>query len=223
MGKLIVIEGLDASGKETQTARLFHTMAEAGIAVKKVSFPNYESDSSALIRMYLSGEFGNNPVDVNAYAASSFYAVDRYASYKMEWESFYQQGGIVLADRYTTSNMIHQGCKIADAKERETYLSWLIEYEYFRLGLPQPDLVLFLDMPPAVGMKLMAGRHNKIGGVSKDIHERSRGYLEETYQMALEVAKQQRWSRIGCSEGNQPLPIKTIADDIWSQVQRILE
>lgn len=218
MGKLIVIEGLDASGKETQTGRVFDRLQEAGVQTKKVCFPDYESDSSALIKMYLAGKFGSDPAAVNAFAASSFYAVDRYASYKTQWESFYQEGGLILADRYTTSNMIHQGCKIADLQARSAYLDWLKEYEYGRLGLPQPDLVLFLDMPPAVGMKLMAGRHNKAGGETKDIHERSRSYLEETYRTALEVVRQQGWQRISCSDGENPLPVEEIAQQIWQIV-----
>ncbi|MCI9625265.1 MAG: thymidylate kinase [Clostridia bacterium] len=223
MGKLIVIEGLDASGKETQTGRLFERLQEAGVQTKKVCFPDYESDSSALIKMYLAGKFGSNPAAVNAFAASSFYAVDRYASYKTQWESFYQGGGLVLADRYTTSNMIHQGCKIADLQERSAYLEWLKDYEYGRLGLPQPDLVLFLDMPPAVGMKLMAGRHNKAGGETKDIHERSSSYLEETYHTALDVAQQQSWQRIPCSDGENPLPVEEIAQQIWQIVCQMIK
>lgn len=222
MGKLIVIEGLDASGKETQTDLLHRLLQELGIRTEKICFPDYESDSSALIKMYLAGKFGNDPSDVNAYAASSFYAVDRYASYKMHWEAFYKSGGLVVADRYTTSNMIHQGCKFADVREREAYIEWLKAYEYGRLGLPQPDLVLFLDMPPSVGMKLMEGRHNKAGGEEKDIHERSRGYLEETYRTALEVAWQQEWTRIPCSDGINPLPIEEIARQIWLNVKQMI-
>lgn len=223
MGKLIVIEGLDASGKETQTGLLFEHLQKAGVQTKKVCFPDYESESSALVKMYLSGEFGSDPSAVNAYAASSFYAVDRYASYKVHWEDFYSGGGLVLADRYTTSNMIHQGCKIADLHKRKAYLDWLKEYEYERLGLPRPDLILFLDMPPAVGMKLMAGRHNKAGGETKDIHERSREYLEKTYRTALEVVQQQEWMKIPCSDGENPLPIAEIAQHIWETVWQTIK
>lgn len=223
MGKLIVIEGLDASGKETQSERLLQRLQNENIPTEKVCFPDYESNSSALIKMYLAGEFGSDPSAVNAYAASSFYAADRYASYKMKWESFYHGGGLVLADRYTTSNMIHQGCKIAQGDARNAYIEWLKEYEYERLGLPQPDLVLFLDMPPSVGMKLMAGRQNKAGGETKDIHERSRAYLESTYQTALDVAREQGWHTVACSDGENPLAIEDIAARIWEIVWQTIK
>ena len=157
MGKLIVIEGLDASGKETQTGLLFEHLQKAGVQTKKVCFPDYESESSALVKMYLSGEFGSDPSAVNAYAASSFYAVDRYASYKMHWEDFYTGGGLVLADRYTTSNMIHQGCKIADLHKRKAYLDWLKEWgRNERYSRTQPRLS-GRNLPDCAGSGTAAG------------------------------------------------------------------
>ena len=132
-GKLIVIEGLDSSGKQTQTELLCKALSEKGIPVKKISFPCYDSDSSALVKMYLAGKFGQNAEDVNPYAASSFYAVDRYASFKTDWSEHYNNGGIVVADRYTTSNMIHQAGKISDLVERDKYLKCVtFSYEVCR-------------------------------------------------------------------------------------------
>ncbi|MGL5513007.1 MAG: dTMP kinase, partial [Sporomusa sp.] len=147
-GKLIVIEGTDGSGKATQSKQLVDRLKAEGVLVRKVDYPNYQSQSSALVKMYLNGEFGNRPENLNAYAASAFYAVDRIASYKKEWEEFYLHGGIVIADRYTTSNMIHQAVKITDVGEKKTYLDWLVDFEFTKCGLPVPDTVIFLAMPP---------------------------------------------------------------------------
>ena len=146
MGKLIVIEGLDGCGKSTQLELLPKALEEKGIKCKSVSFPQYESDSSALVKMYLSGRFGNKPGDVNAYAASVFYTVDRYASYKENWGEFYQKGGTVVSGRYTTSNAIHQTSKLP-REEWEDFLNWLYDFEYNKIGIPKPDKVIFLDMP----------------------------------------------------------------------------
>src|SRR5690554_3017784 len=161
MGKLICIEAGDGSGKETQTNRLLQRLQESNYKVRKVTYPNYDSESSSLIKMYLRGDFGSRPGDVNPYVASTFYAVDRYASYKKEWESFYREGGIILADRYTTSNMIHQAAKIADLALREEYLDWLWHFEFDMFGLPKPDCVIFLDMPPVFSSQLIQNRRNK--------------------------------------------------------------
>ncbi|HCG59977.1 MAG TPA: thymidylate kinase, partial [Lachnospiraceae bacterium] len=139
-GKLIVIEGLDGSGKATQAKRLAAALQQSGERVREISFPNYDSDSSALVKMYLSGAFGTQPGDVNAYAASSFYAVDRYAGMKQDWGSFYDEGGILIADRYTTSNAVHQCCKLP-RDGWDDYLDWLFDFEYRLLRLPEPDLV----------------------------------------------------------------------------------
>ncbi|MFA7637008.1 MAG: hypothetical protein WCX81_04520, partial [Monoglobales bacterium] len=184
-GRLIVIEGLDSSGKETQSKLLCEHLEKSGKRVKRIEFPNYKSESSALVRMYLGGSFGNSPDCVNAYAASTFFAADRYATYKTDFEEFLNSGGIVVADRYTTSNMIHQASKITDEAERNKYLDWLENFEYDLLLLPRPDVVIFLDMPMDIAQKLMTARLNKIdGGEKKDIHESNRAYLEATYNVA---------------------------------------
>lgn len=214
-GRLIVIEGLDSSGKETQSKLLCEHFEKNGKKVKRIEFPNYKSESSALVRMYLGGSFGDSPDCVNAYAASSFFAVDRYATYKTDFEEFLNDGGIVIADRYTTSNMIHQASKIADEKERNEYLSWLDNYEYGLLGLPRPDKVIFLDMPMDIALALMKARANKIdGGEQKDIHERNKEYLAATYRVATELSDRYGWEHVLCGKDGGPLPIEKISEKV---------
>lgn len=214
-GKLIVIEGLDSSGKQTQTELLCKVLNERGIQVKKISFPCYDSDSSALVKMYLAGKLGDNADEVNPFAASSFYAVDRYASFKTDWGAFYNNGGIVIADRYTTSNMIHQAGKISDLKERDAYLEWLYEYEFNRLGLPSPDKVIFLEMPPSVSERLMKERANKFTGESeKDIHEKDKLHLINSYNSALYVAEKFEWTRVSCVRDDNLRSIEDIHSEI---------
>ena len=214
-GRLIVIEGLDSSGKETQSKLLCEYLEKKGEKVKRVEFPNYKSESSALVRMYLGGSFGDSPECVNAYAASTFFAADRYATYKTDFEQFLNEGGIVVADRYTTSNMIHQASKIDNADDRRAYLDWLDNFEYTLLGLPRPDKVIFLDMPMEIAQKLMAARANKIDGSDrKDIHERNRGYLEATYRAAAEVSDRYEWKHVLCGAGGEPLSIEQISEKV---------
>ena len=182
-GKMFVIEsGTDGSGKATQTQLLYDRLIKDGFEVRKVSYPNYNSESSALVKMYLRGDFGKKADDVDAYIASTFYAADRYASYKTEWEDFYLKGGIVLADRYTSSNMVHQASKMDNVEEREKFLEWLDGYEYGLYGLPRADQVFFLDVPVKITEELMKNRKNKITNEDKkDIHESDHTYLEKTY------------------------------------------
>ena len=208
MGKLIVIEGVDSSGKETQTKLLFEYLQNKGIDVKKVSFPDYESDFCMPVKGYLAGELGENPDDVNAYAASSFYAIDRYASYKKNWGSFYENGGVIVCDRYVTSNIVHQAMKIKG--DKTAFIEWLADYEYEKLGLPRPDVVIFLDMPPEAAQFLMKNRANKITGeAQKDIHENNTDYLTAAYNNAVDVAEKCGWKRVICAE---ELSIRTIED-----------
>lgn len=219
-GKLIIIEaGSDASGKATQTKILFSRLKGDGYNIRKVEYPNYKSESSALVKMYLNGEFGYRPEDVNAYAASTFFSVDRYASYVKEWRSYYENGGIVLADRYTTSNMVHQASKIDDETERERYLDWLWDLEFVKLGLPVPDMVIFLDVPPVISNNLMSRRNNKItGGSKKDIHESDSEYLAKTYLNACRVAEKYEWKRIECIRNNCLRSIDDINNEIYEYV-----
>lgn len=212
MGKLIVLDGLDGSGKTTQFELLTSYFQKQGKSVKAISFPDYKDPSSSLVRMYLAGEFGKTAGEVNAYAASSFYAVDRYASYKRFWEEDYQSGSIILAARYTTSNAIHQMSKLP-RDDWSAYLQWLEDYEYDRLGLPRPDAVIFLDMPPEVSQKLMSERYH--GDESKkDIHEQDRIYLNHCRQAAYYAAKFWNWLVISCNDRDHPLPVETIQNKI---------
>ncbi|MGL5049433.1 MAG: dTMP kinase, partial [Fusobacteriaceae bacterium] len=146
-GKIIVIEGTDSSGKETQSNIIFEKLKENDINVKKISFPNYESPACAPVKMYLAGEFGEDPVKINPYPISTMYAIDRYASFKQNWGKFYKDGGIVITDRYTTSNMVHQASKIENYNEKLEYLDWLEDLEYEKIKIPRPDIVIFLNMP----------------------------------------------------------------------------
>lgn len=223
-GKLFIIEGLDGSGKETQTKRLYNRLKEEKINIKKVEYPNYKSDSSALVKMYLNGEFGNNVEDVDAYVSSTFYAVDRYASYKTEWEDFYLNGGVVLADRYTSSNMIHQASKIDGNEERDKYLQWLDEFEFDMYGLPRPTKVIFINMPPEYSKQLIANRDNKITGeIKKDIHERDFEYLKKSYDNALNIAKTYNWTIIDCVKDGKLLTIDQIHDMIYMEIKKELD
>lgn len=222
-GKLIVIEGCDGSGKATQTALLYEKLKERYENTKKVSFPDYESPSSSLAKMYLKGDFGSHPEDVNPYAASTFYAADRFASFKMKWGKLYNNGDIIIADRYTTSNMVHQASKIKTLDEKDKFLDWLIELEYGIYSLPKPDLVFFLDMPPKVSEKLIKERANKFTGKSeKDIHENDEKYLEHSYNNALYISNKYNWTNIKCTDGNKVYTIEEINSKILEKVQDIL-
>ncbi len=220
MGRLIVIEGLDGSGKSTQLEILAKRLADMGIENKTVSFPDYQSDSSALVRMYLEGKFGSKPSDVNAYAASVFYTVDRYASYKEGWGSYYENGGVVLSGRYTTSNAIHQASKLK-AEEREPFLNWLYDLEYGKIGIPKPDKVIYLDMPVKVSQKLLSHRYN--GDESKkDIHESDLEYLTACRQAAELAVRVSGWTEISCAQGDEARTVEAISDDVLNEVIKTL-
>ncbi len=223
MGKLIVIEGTDSSGKETQTKKLYERLVKEIVKVKKISFPNYESPACEPVKMYLAGEFGDKALDINPYPVSTMFAIDRYASYKMEWEKFYKDGGIIVTDRYTTSNMVHQASKIADKKIKESYLEWLEDLEYNKIGIPKPDLVIFLNMPTEMAVKLMEARKNKITGEEKkDIHEKDVTYLKKSYENACDIAKKYNWKEIKCVEGEKLKTIDEIGEEIFSLVKEVL-
>ncbi len=221
-GSLVVIEsGTDSSGKATQTKKLYQKLKQENEKVLKVEYPNYKSDSSALIKMYLQGEFGPKADAVNAYAASSFFAVDRYASFKQNWASFYQQGGIVVADRYTTSNMIHQGSKIEDEEKREKYLQWLKDYEFNKLALPEPDIVIFLNLAPEISAKLMQERRKREEQES-DIHELDGDYLKQCYEVGLKIATNNNWEIIDCAQQGKLKSIDSIAEEVYQVVKNNL-
>lgn len=211
MGKLIVIEGLDGSGKATQAKLLTEKLISEGIIVKQVSFPDYDSNSSALVKMYLNGEFGTHADDVNAYAASSFYAVDRYASFKKDWQKDYETG-VIIADRYTTSNAIHQCAKLPK-EQWDEYLEWLFDYEYRMLGIPKPDIVIYLRVDPAVSQKLMTGRYQG-HEEKKDIHEKDVEYLKRCQEAAAYCTEKLGWQIVECCENDEMRSIDSIASDI---------
>ena len=220
-GKLIIIEsGSDASGKATQTKRLFERLSEENSNIRKVEYPNYDSESSALVKMYLRGDFGKNASDVDPYISSTFFAADRYASFKTEWEEFYNNGGLVIADRYTTSNMVHQASKM-DEKDREKYLDWLGDYEFNLYKIPEPDCVIFLDVPIEFSQKLMENRKNKITGEDKkDIHESDIEYLTKSYNNALYIANKYNWKKINCVKDGTLRSIDDIHDEIYNIVKQ---
>ncbi len=216
MGKLIVIEGLDGSGKSTQLELLERNLRAGGFDCKSVSFPDYNNPSSTLVKMYLRGDFGKNPNDVNAFAASVFYAVDRYASFKSGWGEYYSNNGTVVSGRYTTSNAVHQCSKLPEEKWEE-FLEWLYDFEYEKIGIPKPDKVIFLDMPVEVSQKLLTERY-KGDNSKKDIHESDTDYLDKCRKAAVFTARYSGWEIIPCSKEGQPRTIDEIAEDVLNSV-----
>ena len=222
-GKLFVIDGTDGSGKQTQLEKLRKRLDEENIEYKNVSFPNYESPSSSLVKMYLSGEFGQNAKEISPYIASTFYAADRYATYKKGIEEFYNNGGIILADRYTTSNMIHQAGKIKDDAEREKFLDWLWDFEFNLYKIPIPTETFFLNMPTEYALKLIANRENKFSNTQKkDIHEKDETHLRDSYDEALKLVKKYNWKEIKCVENEKVRSIDEIHGDIWKEIKKYL-
>ncbi len=223
-GKLIVIEGTDASGKQTQSELLVKKLTELGHKVRRISFPNYGSKACAPVEMYLAGEFGTEATKINPYPISTMYAIDRYASFKTDWGKFYNDGGIIVTDRYTTSNMVHQASKIDDITEKKVYLEWLEDLEYDKIGIPRPDMVIFLNMPTENAVKLMAERMNKITGESKkDIHEQDSAYLSKSHKNACEIAVTQGWKEISCVINGEVRTIDDIGDDVFKVVDVLLD
>jgi len=220
-GRLVIIEGLDGSGKATQSKLLVEALIAQGKVVKAVSFPNYESKASLPAQMYLNGEFGTHPEDVNAYAASTFYAVDRYASYKTGWQTFYENGGIVIADRYTVSNAVHQ-CGKLPKEQWDEYLEWLFDFEYKKLAIPTPNLVIYLDMSIDVSQKLMSKRYAGQEG-KKDIHEKDKEHLAKSRTGAHYCAEKYGWKVISCDDGSEPYSIESISEEVVNTVQEYLK
>ncbi|AIY78898.1 thymidylate kinase [Clostridium botulinum] len=222
-GKLIIIEsGSDASGKATQAKKLYERLLEEGYNIKKITYPNYDSPACMPVKMYLSGEFGNKPEDVNAYVASTFFAIDRFASYNKEWKDFYDNGGIIISDRYTTSNMVHQAVKM-DEEEKDKYLDWLYNLEFNLYKLPVPDCVMFLDVLPEISQKLMKDRNNKFTGEKeKDIHENNKDYLAKSYYNSLEIAEKYNWDKIKCNDGDNLKTIEEIHEEIYKKVKNYI-
>lgn len=221
MGKLIVIEGTDGSGKSTQFRLLTDRLEYEQVKFQKLVFPQYSEPSSALIRMYLGGEFGKSPSDVNAYAASAFYSVDRYASYRKVWGKWYEEGGLVVSDRYTTSNAVHQASKEPEDK-REDFLNWLYDFEYGKLGLPRPDLVIYLDVPTDFTEKMLRHRETETH-TQADIHEQDMQYLATCRRMGRAAAEHYGWTVIRCVRDGAMRSMEDIHEEIYRHVAACLE
>lgn len=221
MGKLIVIEGTDGSGKSTQFRLLTDRLESEQVKFQKLVFPQYSEPSSALIRMYLGGEFGKSPSDVNAYAASAFYSVDRYASYRKVWGKWYEEGGLVVSDRYTTSNAVHQASKEPEDK-REDFLNWLYDFEYGKLGLPRPDLVIYLDVPTDFTEKMLRHRESETN-THADIHEQDMQYLATCRRMGRAAAEHYGWTVIRCVRDEAMRSMEDIHEEIYRHVAACLE
>ncbi len=219
-GKLIVIEGLDGSGKSTQINVLIEKLIKKNIDFKQIKLPDYEDASSILVRKYLMGDFGKNPEDVNAYAASSFYAVDRFANYKSKWKNDYDKGTLIIADRYTTSNAYHQATKLPESQWND-YFNWLQDFEYNKLTIPKPDAVIYLDMPIEISQKMMSSRYcgdeNK-----KDIHEANVTYLHNCRYAAQKAAEAMGWYVINCADDNRPRSIEVINMEIENIIEKLI-
>ena len=221
MGKLIVIEGTDGSGKSTQFRLMSEHLEKDGVEFKHLVFPRYTEPSSALIRMYLGGEFGTKPSDVNAYAASAFFSVDRFASYKQDWGQWYEQGGLILSDRYTTSNAVHQTSKEPEERQGE-FLSWLYDFEYNKLGLPRPDLVIYLDVPTDYTERLLRHREQDTN-TQADIHEKDMAYLATCRQTGKTAAAYYGWTVIECVRNGEMRSMEDIHNEIYTAVKKCLE
>ena len=217
-GKLFVIEGLDGSGKQTQSNMLYERLLKQGYKIIKKEYPNYKSESSSLVKMYLRGDFGKNPADVSPYISSTFFAADRYASYKTEYEKYYMEGGLVITDRYTTSNMVHQASKIHDAKAKEKFLSWLWELEFDIYKIPVPAQVFFLDVKPEIAIEMMKNRANKFSNEKKkDIHEINKTHLYDSYENALYLVEKYNWEVIDCSTKNEIKSLEEINQMLYDK------
>lgn len=200
MGKLIVIEGLDGSGKGTQAERLAEYLRSRGEKVREISFPQYDNESSAFVKMYLNGKLGASPDDTNAYAASMFYASDRYISFRTDWaKDIADPDTVVIANRYTTANAYHQLAKLPH-DQWDAFLSWLWDFEFGKLGLPAPDAVIALSMQPAVSQKLIEKRCVETG-VKKDIHEADVAYLNRCYEALHYASDKLGWNCLECTDG----------------------
>lgn len=219
-GKLIVLEGIDGSGKSTQFKLLTERLRREGFPFLHVTFPRYSESSSALLRSYLGGEFGSKPEDVSAYAASTFFFVDRFASYKTDWGEFYRNGGLILCDRYTTSNAIHQGAKLPEA-ELPAFLDWLYDFEFRLMELPRPDVVLYMDIDLATCMEQMRLRQERTN-TKGDIHEVNPDYLSACLKSGDAAADRLGWNRISCINDGSMRSIESIHEEIYNIIKGVI-
>lgn len=219
-GKLIVFEGTDGSGKTTQTKLICQRLDREGIAYREIDFPRYGNPFAEPAKRYLEGDLGKTAGEVNAYAASMLFAVDRYASYRQDWGAFYQEGGLIVANRYTTSNAVHQ-CSKLPPEEWEQFLHWLFDYEFHLLGLPAPDCVIYLQVDPAVSQKLMTQRYH--GDESKkDVHEKDTAYLARSRAAAEFCARHLGWDTVHCTSGDAMRSIEDIQQEVQQLARKTL-
>lgn len=221
-GYIVVIDGTDGCGKQTQSKELLKRLTEMGYKVKMQSFPNYDSQSSGPVKMYLGGEFG----DVNSldpYQASSLYAIDRLCTYNKDLKNFYEDGGILILDRYTQANMIHQAGKAKSMQEVDVLLDWLNDFEFGTLKLPKPDRVFFLDVPVEVSLKLMEERGIHKTGTVKDIHEQDPNHLKHAYNAGKYVGNKFGWDILECTNNGKLKSVEAISEMIWERVKLDLE
>ncbi len=215
MGYFIAIDGLDGSGKKTQSDRLTAHLRERGCKVRELDFPVYESDSSYFVKMYLSGERGSDPSDTIAYAESMFFAADRYVSYRRDWKAdVLDPDTVIIANRYTTANAIHQLSKLPE-EEWDCFIGWLTDFEFSRLGLPCPDLVIFLELPPELSLSMVDSRSNETGR-KKDIHELDAQHMKKSHRAGLYASERLGWHKISCA--NEAGTAMRSRDDIFSDV-----
>lgn len=219
-GRLIVIEGIDGSGKSTQFKLLTQRLEREGLAFRKIAFPRYDNPSSSLLKSYLNGEFGQNPENVSAYAASTFFFVDRYASYKTDWGEYYEGGGLILCDRYTTSNAIHQGSKLPEY-QLGAFLDWLYNFEFGLMELPKPDAVIYMNIDLKTSLSQMRARQQETG-FAGDIHENHAQYLESCLKAGDVASARLGWKRINCLEGGAMRSVPDIHEDVYTAVKGVL-
>ena len=219
-GRLIVFEGTDGSGKATQSKLLLERLQREGFDCRPLTFPRYGKPSAAPLEEYLHGAYGSHPEAVNAYAASTFFAVDRYASYQQDWGKYYESGGILVADRYTTSNAVHQASKLPEG-ERQAFLKWLFDFEYRLLQLPEPTLVFYLDVPTEITEKMMRCREAQTN-TTADIHEQDDGYLRACRRAAQKTAEECAWHCIDCSQNGEMRNAGDIHEEIYRCVRELL-
>ena len=221
MARIIVFEGTDASGKATQSKLLEKRLRAAGYNVIKRSFPAYEVDSSLFVRNYLGGKYGENASDISPYAASTFYAVDRYDSFHTDWKVFTEkENTIIVLDRYVTSNIVHQCSKIESKKDKLKFIRWAQELEYIHMGLPKPDLVFFLKMPTEKVIELKTTRTEDLG-VEEDLHEKDHEHLRLAFDNACSVSSLLKWETIDCVDAEDNIrTIDNISNEIFKKAAK---
>ena len=218
MGKLIAIDGLDGSGKGTMSERLYQYLLKKGKKVRKISFPMYENKSCFGVKMYLDGELGQRPDDTNGYAASTLFAVDRYLSYRTDWGKFVgQEDTVTIADRYTSANAVHQLSKLP-RQDWEHFLPWLFDFEHNKLGLPVPDVTVYLEMPPVISRSLIQKRAAETGR-KVDIHEKDSEYMDRCYEAALYAADKLGWQVVPSFEGEGPRDLDLVFADLLALLE----